>query len=115
MNIPPPGRNVMLAATVGVALTLMSGAGAQPSNDIVEYCRSTAPSYTAMQTCIDSERKARNLQSCLDALGNWPKDVPCPTEWLQMEMARHSVGLGARLSLPPALGYGDWHPHPAVS
>lgn len=76
-------RRLALAA-VAATLAFLTDVRAEPNNDIVAYCRQTAPSFAAMASCIDTERKARNLQSCLDALGSWPRDVPCPTEWLQM-------------------------------
>jgi hypothetical protein len=51
-----------------------------------------------MEKCIADERKARNLQSCLDALSSWPKDTPCPTEWLQAAVSNIRQGLPCQMS-----------------
>jgi hypothetical protein len=89
-------KHLILGALAAAGLAL--AAQAEPNADIVGACRSTSSSYVAMQTCIDAERKARNLLSCLDALSSWPKDTPCPTEWLQAAVSNIRQGLPCQMS-----------------
>jgi len=89
-------KHLIFGALAAASLAL--AARAEPNTDIVGACRSTSSSYVAMQQCIDAERKARNLQSCLDALASWPKDTPCPTEWLQAAVSNIRNGLPCQMS-----------------
>jgi hypothetical protein len=89
-------KHLILGALAAVSLAL--AAQAEPNADIVGACRSTSSSYVAMEKCIADERKARNLLSCLDALSSWPKDTPCPTEWLQAAVSNIRQGLPCQMS-----------------
>jgi hypothetical protein len=89
-------KHLIFGALAAASLAL--GARAEPNADIVGACRVASSSYVAMQQCIDAERKARNLQSCLDALSSWPKDTPCPTEWLQAAVSNIRQGLPCQMS-----------------
>ena len=89
-------KHLIFGAMAAASLAL--GARAEPNADIVGACRVASSSFVAMQQCIDAERKARNLQSCLDALSSWPQDKPCPTEWLQAAVANIRNGLPCQMS-----------------
>jgi hypothetical protein len=62
-------------AAAGIAFT----ASAEPNADIVGACRIASSSYVAMES-------------------SWPKDTPCPTEWLQAAVANIRQGLPCQMS-----------------